>query len=99
MSPSEPLYRLLNRDLLKTIMRRTGSGQSVTIRELAAKAGCSRTTVGDLVSGAKECVVESSAHAMTRVLGVDTLVLFAPAGRSVPVPPNEAPMSVVRAAG
>lgn len=99
MSPSEPVYRLLNRDLLKTIMGRTGSGQSITIRELATQVGCSSTTVGALVSGSKQCVVASTAHAIARVIGVDVLILFTPAGRSVPVPRSESPVSVVRAAG
>ncbi|WKV74762.1 helix-turn-helix transcriptional regulator [Streptomyces sp. PCS3-D2] len=99
MSPSEPLYRLLNVDLLKTLMERTGSGQKVTIRELAANAGCSSTTVGRLVSGEKECIVSSNAHAIATAIGVDVLILFAPAGRSVPVPHREATVSVVRAAG
>ncbi|MCX5587613.1 XRE family transcriptional regulator [Streptomyces erythrochromogenes] len=98
MSPSEPVYQLVNRDLLKTLMSRTGSGQSVTIRELAQRAGCSSTVVGALVSGAKQCVVASTAHGIARVIGVDTLILFTPVGRSVPVPRRETPVSVVRAA-
>ncbi|MGW7435654.1 helix-turn-helix domain-containing protein [Streptomyces sp. NPDC054849] len=99
MSPSEPVYRLLNRELLKLLMTRTGTGQSITIRELARQAGCSSTTIGALASGAKACVVASTAHAVARVIGVDTLILFTPAGRSVPVPHSETPVSVVRVAG
>lgn len=99
MSPSEPLYRLLNVELLRLLMQRTGTGQSITIRELAKQAGCSSTAVGNLVSGRKECVLVSTAHGIARVIGVDTLVLFAPTGRAVPVPRSETPVSVVRAAG
>lgn len=99
MSPSEPLYRLLNVNLLKLLMERTGTGHSITIRELAEQAGCSSTTIGNLVSGRKECVLVSTAHGIARVIGVDVLVLFAPTGRAVPVPRSEAPMAFVRAAG
>ncbi|MEU7431050.1 helix-turn-helix transcriptional regulator [Streptomyces sioyaensis] len=89
MSPREPRYRLVNRSLLKELMGRTGTGQSVTIRDLAVRAGCSSTTIGNLLKGHQECVVASTAHAVCRVIGVDTLILFTPTGRSVPVPAGE----------
>lgn len=98
MSPREPSYRLLNRNLLKLLMERTGTGQSITIRELADQVGCSRSAVGNLLSGSKECVLASTAHGIARVIGVDLLVLFAPTGRSVPVPHGEA-LPALRAAG
>ncbi|MCY0960806.1 helix-turn-helix domain-containing protein [Streptomyces sp. H27-H5] len=99
MSPREPSYRLLNPNLMKLLMERTGSGSSITGRELAKQAGCSSTTVNDLLSGTKECVLVGTAHGIARVIGVDVLVLFAPTGRSVPVPHSEIPPALVRAAG
>ncbi|MEU8723575.1 helix-turn-helix domain-containing protein [Streptomyces antimycoticus] len=97
MSPSEPSYQLVSRDLLRRLMERTGTGQSITIRGLARRAGCSSTTVGNLLSGVQECVLSSTAHAICRVIGVDVLILFTPTGRSVPVSSRDVTPTPVRA--
>lgn len=89
MAERDPRYRLLDADLLRTLMKRTGTGQSVTIRELAKQAECATGTVGNLVNGDQECVSARTAHSLCRAIGVDVLVLFAPTGRSVPVPAAE----------
>ncbi len=42
MTSRDPLYRLLDSDLLRRLMQRTGSGQRITVRELAMRSGCAR---------------------------------------------------------
>ncbi|MFB7866957.1 hypothetical protein [Streptomyces sp. NPDC056069] len=77
-----PLYKLLDRHLLARLMERTGTGAAVTIRGLAAKAGVAHGTVGNLLTGEQESVIEPTARAICGVIGVDLLILFAPEGRS-----------------
>ncbi|MEV5219698.1 helix-turn-helix transcriptional regulator [Streptomyces syringium] len=98
MTLRDPLYRLLDPELLQRLMQRTGTGQRITIRELAQRAECASSTVGNLLRGAQSCVTPRTAEAMCRVIGVDVLILFAPTGRSVPVPAGEYSPSTARAA-
>ncbi|MES9587780.1 helix-turn-helix transcriptional regulator [Streptomyces sp. NPDC094045] len=83
MATHAPLYKIVRSDLLRILMERTGTGASVTVRELAEQAGIPRSTVGNLLTGAQRSVQEQTAHAIARAIGVDTLILFAPVGRSV----------------
>lgn len=78
-----PQHKLLNPGLLRTLMKRTGSGASVSVRELAALAGVPRSTIGALLTSVQQTVQEPAAHAIADALGVDLLILFAPVGRSV----------------
>jgi len=82
---SEPLFKIVNRDLLGAIMRRTGDGQAVSVRQLAERADVARSTIGNLLSGAQSAVGASGAHRIAHSLGVDVLVLFIPIGRSAPL--------------
>lgn len=84
MPPRDALYLLPERDLLIRLMRRTGTGQRVTVRELAERAEVAVGTVGNLVSGAQTCVTPATAHAVSQAIGVDLPILFIPVGRSVP---------------
>jgi transcriptional regulator with XRE-family HTH domain len=77
-----PLFRLVDRTLLATLMKRTGSGASVSVRELAAQAGVSRSTIGNLLSGSQESVFAPTACQIATAIGVDVLILFTPTGRS-----------------
>ena len=77
------MYKLVSADLMRTLMQRTGTGASVTGRQLAADAGVAHGTVGMLLTGAQQSVPASSADAIARRIGVDVLVLFVPVGRSV----------------
>lgn len=77
-----PLYRLLDRRLMARLMERTGTGAAVTIRGLAADAGIAHGTVGNLLTGEQESVIEPTARAICGVIGVDLLILFAPVGRA-----------------
>ena len=78
-----PLFKLVKPELLRTLMERTGTGASVSVRELAALADVPRSTIGALLTGVQQAVQEAAAHSLADALGVDLLVLFAPVGRSV----------------
>lgn len=77
-----PLYKLVNADLLRTLMRRTGTGAPVSVRTLAAKVGIPHGTIGNLLTGEQEAVSSDTAHRIAAVIGVDTLVLFIPMERA-----------------
>ncbi|WP_367140399.1 MULTISPECIES: hypothetical protein [Streptomyces] len=85
----DDLYLLDDRDLLMRLMQRTGSGQRVTVRELAQRAAVAVGTVGDLASGARSCVTYPTARAISRAIGVDLPILFVQVGRAVPLPEGE----------
>ncbi len=83
MATHAPQYKIVKPGLLRELMGRTGTGARVTVRELAQQSGTSRSTIGNLLTGAQQSVQEQTAHAIARAIGVDTLILFAPVGRSV----------------
>lgn len=76
------MYAVDSSDRLKLLMERTGTGKSVTSRELAAAAGVAHGTIGALMSGAQHTVPEPKAKAIAGVLGVDLLVLWVPMERA-----------------
>lgn len=82
MATHAPLYKLIDPDLLRTLMRRTGTGASVSVRELSALTRIPRSTIGALLTSVQQSVPEAAAHAIADAIGVDTLVLFTPIGRS-----------------
>ncbi|MFD9369610.1 helix-turn-helix domain-containing protein [Streptomyces sp. NPDC060020] len=77
-----PLYQLLDRTLLARLMKRTGTGAAVSVRELAAETGVSRSTIGNLLSGEQQSVFEPAAREIAGAIGVDVLILFTPTGRA-----------------
>lgn len=81
-----PAYVLLDRDLLRRLMQRTGDGRQVTVRTLADAAGCSHATIGHLLTGRQLSVSRAHAAGIAARIGVDLLVLFTPTGRTVPAP-------------
>jgi hypothetical protein len=70
---------------MRRLMLRTGSGHSIKGRELARRVGVPHGTVGGLLSGNIRTQPSDVAHAICRIIGVDALILWAPAGRAVPV--------------
>jgi transcriptional regulator with XRE-family HTH domain len=70
-------------------MKRTGQGDEVDVRKLAARAGISRGVVGDLASGARSRVTYESAAAICAALGVDMPILFGTVGRSLTFVPEQ----------
>lgn len=97
MSRNPPLYRLIRPGLLRQLMTRTGDGAPVTVRELAAVAGVSHGTVGNLIQGDQLIQPQPVALAIAHRVGVDLLVLWAPCGRTVPAEePVPEPAAVAR---
>lgn len=81
----EPRYVLLKPHLLRELMERTGTGHSITGRELARRVGVPHGTIDHLLNGNIKSQPSEVAHGICRTIGVDLLVLWAPAGRAVPV--------------
>ncbi|PBC71518.1 hypothetical protein BX265_6128 [Streptomyces sp. TLI_235] len=86
MRANAPMCKLWNRDLLKLLMQRTGTGSRISTRDLAKAVGCAHGTIGNLLNGAQEYVPLALAQAIAARIGVDLLVLFTPTGRAVPAP-------------
>ena len=77
-SGSSAMYRLVDRDLFRRLMCRTGDGRKVSHRDLAEAAKCATGTIGFLLNGTQEAVPMEVAHGITRRLGIGVLVLFEP---------------------
>ncbi|MFK0062674.1 XRE family transcriptional regulator [Streptomyces werraensis] len=97
MRPQQNPMVLVNRDLLVLLMQRTGDGRPVNVRELAQAAGCHPSKIGHLRSGARSTATHDEALAIARRLGVDLLVLWEYAGRTVEAPVEPFHMAAVPA--
>lgn len=84
----EPRYVLLDPDLLRRLMERTGTGHSISGRELARRVNVPHGTIDNLLNGNIKSQPSEVAHGICRTIGVDVLILWAPAGRSVPAGPD-----------
>lgn len=80
----EPRHVLLDPDLLRRLMERTGTGHSISGRELARRVGVPHGTIDALLNGNIKSQPADVAHSICRTIGVDLLILWAPAGRAVP---------------
>lgn len=78
-----PRMRLRDPDLLRTLMEATGDGTRATVRDLADAAGTQPSTIGKLLTGERMTVPASTAAGICRRIGVDLLVLWAPAERTL----------------
>ncbi len=99
MRPQQNDYVLVSPDLLVQLMERTGDGRPVSVRELARVASCSHSKIGHLRTGERKTATVAEAMAIAKRLGVDLLVLWRHAGRTVPAPaePTEAHITAVPA--
>lgn len=79
-----PQYKLIDRDLLRRLMQRTGTGKRINTRDLAEASGLSHGTISNLLTGIRTDIPCENAHALANAIGVDVLVLFVPTGRCVP---------------
>lgn len=86
MHSDEDSYLLVSRDLLVLLMKRTGDGAKVTVRELAEAAGVHPSKIGHLRTGERETESRTAALAIAKRLGVDELVLWKPLGRVICAP-------------
>lgn len=76
-------YKLVSIKLLELLMERTGTGASVSIRELAELARVPHGTIGNLLTGEQEGVLTDAAERIAAAIGVDLLVLWIPVERAV----------------
>jgi transcriptional regulator with XRE-family HTH domain len=88
---------LVSADLLCQLMRRTGDGREVSVRDLAQAAGCHPSKIGHLRSGERSTATHDEALAIARRLGVDLLVLWEHTGRTVQAPTEPLHMAAVPA--
>lgn len=86
MRPQQNPMVLVSADLLVLLMKRTGDGSEVSVRELARAAGCHHSKIGHLRTGERETAEEDEAKAIAKRLGVDLFVLWIPTGRTVEAP-------------
>jgi hypothetical protein len=84
MEHATPRFQLVSPDRLRMIMERTGTGASISGRELAAAAGISHGAINNLLMGHIRTASSEAAHQICATVGVDLLVLWAPVGRAVP---------------
>ena len=82
VSTDMSMYKLVSGDRLKTFMERTGTGEGITGRELAAAVGVPHGTIGALTSGASSLVPEEKAKRIAAAIGCDLLMLFIPVERA-----------------
>lgn len=77
---------LVSADLLVQLMKRTGDGRDVSVRELAEAAGCHPSKIDALRNGRRHRSTYGEASAIAKRLGVDLLVLWEHTGRTAPAP-------------
>ncbi|MGW0131949.1 helix-turn-helix domain-containing protein [Streptomyces sp. NPDC003299] len=97
MRPQQNPMRLVNADLLVILMRRTGDGRSVSVRELAEAAGCHPSKIDHLRNGRRDTATQAEAEAIARRLGVDLMCLWEHTGRTVQAPTEPLHMAAVPA--
>ncbi len=90
-----PRMRLRDPDLLRTLMQHTGDGSRATVRDLADAADVHPSLVGRLLTGDQSTVPAEAAAGVCRRVGVDLLVLWAPAERTLTGAPDPAPLAAV----
>lgn len=79
-------------------MERTGTGHSISGRELARRVGVPHGTIDNLLNGNIRSQPYEVAHLISRIIGVDAPILWAAAGRAVPVEADDANDTPHRAA-
>ncbi|MFC9681340.1 helix-turn-helix domain-containing protein [Streptomyces sp. NPDC056948] len=89
MRPQHNPMQLVTPDLLVLLMKRTGDGRGVSVRDLAEAAGCHPSKIDHLRNGRRQTATQLEAEAIAKRLGVDLMVLWEHTGRTVPAPPCE----------
>lgn len=97
MRPQQNPMILVNADLLVMLMKRTGDGRSVSVRDLAEAAGCHPSKIDHLRNGRRESATQAEAEAIARRLGVDLMCLWEHTGRTVEVTVEPAHVAAVPA--
>jgi transcriptional regulator with XRE-family HTH domain len=82
MSSGTTMFRLVDADLMRTLMRRTGNnGLPISGRKLAEEVGVGPSTISNLLNGLQQSVPEDIAEAICHEIGVDLPILFDRVGR------------------
>jgi transcriptional regulator with XRE-family HTH domain len=76
------MYAVHSSERLKMLMERIGTGEELSSRELAQRAGVANGTIGALMAGTQRLVPEPKAKAIAAAIGVDLLVLWIPMERA-----------------
>jgi hypothetical protein len=97
MRPQQNPMALISADLLVQLMKRTGDGREVSVRDLAEAAGCHPSKIDALRNGRRKRSTIDEALAIAKRLGVDLLVLWEHTGRTVPAPAEPPHMTAVPA--
>lgn len=85
---SNPM-ELVSSDLLVQLMKRTGDGREVSVRDLAQAAGCHHSKIDHLRNSRRRTATQDEAEAIARRLGVDLLCLWRHTGRANPAPAEQ----------
>lgn len=97
MHPHEERMVLVSAELLVLLMQRDGDGSAVSVRDLADAVGCHPSKIDGLRTGRRKTSLYSEAVAIAKRLGVDLLVLWRHAGRTVDMPDEASHMTAVPA--
>lgn len=97
MRTPETYMVLVSPDLLVQLMKRTGDGRDVSVRDLAEAAGCHPSKIDALRNGRRKKSTLNEALAIAKRLGVDLLVLWEHTGRTVEAPVEPLHMAAVPA--
>ena len=97
MRPQQNPMALVSADLLVLLMKRTGDGQPVSVRDLADAAGCHPSKIGHLRSGERRTATHDEALAIAKRLGVDLMCLWEHTGRTVEAPAETEHLAAVSA--
>lgn len=97
MRPQQNPMVLVSADLLVLLMKRTGDGRDVSVRDLAQVVGCHHSKIDHLRNGRRQTATHDEALAIAKRLGVDLLVLWEHTGRTVKAPTEPLHMAAVPA--
>lgn len=76
----EPLFEV-DVELLERLMKRIKTGENISGRELASRAGIARGTISNLLTGVRRRVTGSTLAAICDVIGVEPFTLGVPVNR------------------
>ncbi|MFJ2717469.1 helix-turn-helix domain-containing protein [Streptomyces sp. NPDC087437] len=97
MRPQQNPMQLVSTDLLILLMKRTGDGRSISVRDLAEAADCHPSKIDHLRNGRRQTATQAEAEAIARRLGVDLMCLWEHTGRAVEAPVEPAHTAAVPA--
>jgi hypothetical protein len=89
MRPQHNPMQLVDSGLLVKLMKRTGDGRAVSVRDLAVAAGCHPSKIDHLRQGRRQTATQAEAEAIAKRLGVDLMCLWEHTGRTVEAPAED----------